>query len=292
MLAADDEDNFFTRRYTCPTIYLCALAPKIQQSSSTLCIYRFNIIIEGHIMKKLTLATTLALLSPLAAADSILGVYAGAGQWQADYSGDAGDPSIDVNELGLSEEDNNFYYIALEHPVPIIPNIKLQKMDISSEQTAVIDQTFTIDGTTFTAGTEVATDFDLSHMDIVLYYELLDNWVNLDVGLNIRKFDGHVVAVSEFETESVDLDEAIPLIYAKAQFDLPLTGFSVGLEGNVISYDDNRLTDYSAKLHYMFDSVLDLGLEIGYREMSLEVDDDVEADMQLKGPYAALLFHF
>lgn len=243
-------------------------------------------------MKKLTLATTLALLSPLAAADSILGVYAGAGQWQADYSGDAGDPSINVNELGLSEEDNNFYYIALEHPVPIIPNIKLQKMDISSEQTAVINQTFTIDGTTFTAGTEVATDFDLSHMDIVLYYELLDNWVNLDVGLNIRKFDGHVIAVSEFESESVDLDEAIPMVYAKAQFDLPLTGFSMGLEGNVISYDDNRLTDYSAKLHYMFDSVLDLGLEIGYREMSLEVDDDVEADIQLKGPYAALLFHF
>ncbi|HSX83939.1 MAG TPA: TIGR04219 family outer membrane beta-barrel protein [Cellvibrio sp.] len=243
-------------------------------------------------MKKLTLATTLALLSPFAAADTILGVYAGAGQWQGEYSGNAGDPSIDVKSLGMDEEDNNYYYIALEHPVPIIPNIKLQKMDITSEQTAVIDQTFTIDGTTFVAGTEVASDFDLSHMDIVLYYELLDNWVNLDVGLSIRKFDGHVTAVSEFTTESVELDEAIPMIYAKAQFDLPLTGFSVGLEGNAINYEDNRLTDYSAKLQYMFDSALDIGLEVGYREMSLEVDEDVTADIQLKGPYAALLFHF
>ena len=180
----------------------------------------------------------------------------------------------------------------LEHPVPSFPNIKLQKMDITSEQTATIDQTFTIDGTTFVAGTEVASDFDLSHMDIVLYYELLDNWVNLDVGLNIRKFDGHVTAVSEFTAESVELDEAIPMIYAKAQFDLPLTGFSVGLEGNAINYEDNRLTDYSAKLQYMFDSALDIGLEVGYREMSLEVDEDVTADIQLKGPYAALLFHF
>lgn len=243
-------------------------------------------------MKKLTLATTLALLSPFAAADTILGVYAGAGQWQGEYSGNAGDPSIDVKSLGMDEEDNNYYYIALEHPVPVIPNIKLQKTDITSEQTAVIDQTFTIDGTTFTAGTEVASDFDLSHMDIVLYYELLDNWVNLDVGLNIRKFDGHVTAVSEFTSESVDLDEAIPMIYAKAQFDLPLTGFSLGLEGNAINYEDNRLTDYSAKLQYMFDSVLDVGLEVGYREMSLEIDEDVTADVQLKGPYAALLFHF
>ena len=243
-------------------------------------------------MKKLTLATTLALLSPFAAADTILGVYAGAGQWQGEYSGNAGDPSIDVKSLGMDEEDNNYYYIALEHPVPIIPNIKLQKMDITSEQTAIIDQSFVIDGTPFVAGTEVASDFDLSHMDIVLYYELLDNWVNLDVGLNIRKFDGHVTAVSEFTAESVELDEAIPMIYAKAQFDLPLTGFSVGLEGNAINYEDNRLTDYSAKLQYMFDSALDIGLEVGYREMSLEVDEDVTADIQLKGPYAALLFHF
>ena len=247
-------------------------------------------------MKKLTLATTLALLSPFAAADTILGVYAGAGQWQGEYSGNAGDPSIDVKSLGMDEEDNNYYYIALEHPVPIIPNIKLQKMDITSEQTATIYQSFTIDGTTFIVdpinGTEVASDFDLSHMDIVLYYELLDNWVNLDVGLNIRKFDGHVTAVSEFTAESVELDEAIPMIYAKAQFDLPLTGFSVGLEGNAINYEDNRLTDYSAKLQYMFDSALDIGLEVGYREMSLEVDEDVTADIQLKGPYAALLFHF
>lgn len=247
-------------------------------------------------MKKLTLATTLALLSPFAAADTILGVYAGAGQWQGEYSGNAGDPSIDVKSLGMDEEDNNYYYIALEHPVPVIPNIKLQKTDITSEQTAVIDQTFTIDDRPFDASSTVASDFDLSHMDIVLYYELLDNWVNLDVGLNIRKFDGHVTATGESGgeviTESVDLDEAIPMIYAKAQFDLPLTGFSLGLEGNAINYEDNRLTDYSAKLQYMFDSVLDVGLEVGYREMSLEIDEDVTADVQLKGPYAALLFHF
>lgn len=247
-------------------------------------------------MKKLTLAATLALLSPFAAADTILGVYAGAGQWQGEYSGNAGDPSIDVKTLGMDEEDNNYFYIALEHPVPIIPNIKLQKMDISSQQTAIINQSFTIDGTTFVAGAEVASDFDLSHTDIVLYYELLDNWVNLDLGLNIRKFDGYVTAEGNFggdiTRESVDLDEAIPMIYAKAQFDLPLTGFSVGLEGNAISYDGNRLTDYSAKVQYMFDSVLDLGLEIGYREMSLDIDEDVTADVQLKGPYAALLFHF
>lgn len=243
-------------------------------------------------MKKLTLTAALALLSPLAIADSVLGVYAGAGQWQADYSGSLGDPSIEINSLGLNDVDNNFYYIALEHPIPIIPNIKLQTIDISSKQSAIVNQTFTIDGTTFTANSEIASDIDLSHTDIVLYYEILDNWVNLDLGVNIRQFDGHIIAVSEDETESEDFDDAIPMIYVKAQFNLPLTGFSFGLEGNLIDYDDNRMTDYTAKIQYMLDSALDLGIEVGYRSMALEANDDVVADVQLKGPYAAVAFHF
>jgi outer membrane protein len=243
-------------------------------------------------MKKLTLAASLALLSPIAAADTIFGIYAGAGQWQADYSGNAGDPSIDVKTLGLNESDNNFFYIALEHPVPVIPNIKLQKVDISSQQTAEINQTFVIDGTTFEADTTVTSDFDLSHIDMVLYYEVLDNWLNLDLGLNVRKFDGFVTAENEFTNESVKLDEALPMLYVKAQFDLPFSGFSAGVEGSGVSYDGNRLIDYSAKVHYMFDSVLDLGVELGYRTMSLKIDEDVTADVELKGPYASVLFHF
>src|SRR5690606_38517562 len=220
-------------------------------------------------MKKLIIAASLTLISPFAAADTILGIYAGAGQWQADYSGNAGDPSIDVEALGLKDSDNNFYYVALEHPVPLIPNIKLQKTDISSAQRATINQTFVLDETTFTLGSEVISDFDLSHVDATLYYELLDNWVNLDVGLTIRKFDGYVTANTEdgLVSESVDLDEAIPMLYAKAQFDLPLTGFSAGVDGNAVNYSGNSLTDYSAKIHYMFDSALDIGLEAGYRQM-------------------------
>src|SRR5690606_31655970 len=114
-----------------------------------------------HTMKKLTLATTLALLSPIAAADTILGVYAGAGQWPGACIGHAGDRSIDVKSLGMNEEDNNYFYIALGHPVPILPPIKLKKMDITSQRTATVDHSFTTDGTTFTAGTQAASDFDL-----------------------------------------------------------------------------------------------------------------------------------
>ena len=248
-------------------------------------------------MKKRTLAATLALLAmpftaSLTCADTIFGIYAGAGQWQADYSGNIGKPSIDVNQLGAKDSDNNFYYIALEHPIPLVPNIKLQKLDVSTQQTAVITQSFAIDGAVFAAGSNVTSDIDLSHTDLILYYEILDNWVNLDVGVNVRRFDGYVSSANETTAIQTDLDDTIPMVYAKAQFDLPFTGFSAGLEGNAANFGDDRITDYSAKIMYMFDSALDLGVEVGYREMSIDLDDTVKTDMTMKGPYAAFVFHF
>lgn len=247
-------------------------------------------------MKKVMLASGLMLAAPLASAD-FLGVYAGVGQWQSDYSGYLGDVDndIDVESLGLDESDNNMVYVAFEHPIPLIPNARLQHTDLSSSQSATIVDTFTLDGQVFTPG-EVATDIDLTHIDGTLYYELLDNWVSLDLGLTVRKFDGYVQAQNETvgTSQYVALDEAIPMVYGKARFDLPLTGLSVGGQANVINYDDNSLSDMSVNVAYDFVNTLalDIGLEIGYRQMNLEINEDVTADVELSGPYASLNLHF
>ena len=250
-------------------------------------------------MKQLKLAAlTASIIAPLvfssaASADTIFGIYAGAGSWEAEFSGEAGDPSVTLDDLGAKEENNKFFYIALEHPVPLIPNIKLQQNDINSKQTSTITQTFILDDTEFTAGSEVASDLDLSYTDAVLYYEILDNWFNLDIGVTARKYSGHLDAESGMATESVDVDAVIPLLYGKAQFDLPFSGLSAGIEGNYINYSDSSLMDYSAKVSYLFDSVLDLGVEVGYRAMTMTIDDDeVQTDIELSGPYAAAIFHF
>ena len=77
------------------------------------------------------------------------------------------------------------------------------------------------------------------------------------------------------------------------EFDLPLTGFFAGFEGNYISYDGNDLADYSAKIGYSFDSALDIGVEVGYRALAVNIDDDeVQTNLDMKGPYAAAIFHF
>ena len=245
-------------------------------------------------MKKLILASSLAtLLAPAAFADTVLGVYAGAGQWKSDYDGKAGEPSITLKELGVKEHTNNYFYLALEHPIPVLPNIRLESINIKSRQAAEISREFTIDGTNFTLGDQVTSEFDLSHTDATLYYEILDNWLNLDLGLTARKFDGFVWAQNSTESKKVKVDQTLPMVYAKFQFDLPFSGLSAGVDVNYVSYSGDKVSDYSAKVSYLFDSVLDIGLEGGYRKLSITIDDnDLKANMDLKGPYVALIAHF
>lgn len=244
-------------------------------------------------MKKLPLVLAFSLLAPLAHADSVLGLYAGVGSWLSDYDGKAGNPSITLSELGVQEHYNNYFYVAIEHPIPFIPNIRLTQTNITSSQTGTITQSFTIGSTTYAADESVKSDFDLSHRDVTLYYQLLDNWINFDLGVTARQFDGYVHTESTASNEKLTIDLTAPMVYAKAQFDLPFTGLSAGVEGNYTSYQSNSLSDYTAKLTYLFDSVVDLGVEVGYRKMSVKVsDNDLEADMTLKGPYAALIAHF
>lgn len=246
------------------------------------------------LMKKLALLTALTLTTaPLVQADTVLGVYAGFGSWDASFDGTAGKPSIDLNDLGAEDNKNSFYYIALEHPIPLIPNIRLAHTEISSEQTSPISKSFSLGSINFAAGEDVTSEINLTHTDATLYYELLDNWVNLDLGLTARQFDGFIRASTLTKNKKVKIDTPLPMLYGKAQFDLPFSGLSVGIEGNVVSYQDFDVTDYSAKVSYLFDSVLDIGAEAGYRSFSITANDgDLKTDLELKGPYLALIAHF
>lgn len=226
-------------------------------------------------------------------ADTIFGIYAGAGTWQSEYSGEIGKPSTTADDLGMDENNNNFYYIAIEHPVIFFPNIKLQQNNITSSQSSMTDNNFSIGNIGYPSGTTLATDFDLSYTDAALYYELLDNWVTLDIGVTLRKYSGHLQAKSATLTDKTNIDISVPLAYGRVQFDLPLTGFFAGIEGNYISFDGNDLADYSAKIGYLFDSALDLGIEAGFRSVNMNIDDgDVQTDLDIKGPYVAAIFHF
>lgn len=249
--------------------------------------------------KPLCLASMLT-LSPLAFSDTVLGIYAGGGVWQSDFSGQVGDvdqPAADLEDLGLDDQDNEFYFVALEHPVPLLPNIRLQHTDVSLSETSTISRSFVLDDVAYSINEQLVSDFDFSHTDATFYYELLDNWVNLDLGLTFRKFDGDLSlrSLTTGETASSRLDETVPLLYGKAQFNLPLTGFYVSAGGNFVSYDGSDMSDLQAAVGYMSDGLLlDVGIEVGVRNFNIELDDvsDLDADMELEGAFASVYLHF
>ncbi len=245
---------------------------------------------------QLAVAAALSMVSSTALSDTIFGIYAGAAVWQADVSGDIGKSTTKANNLGLDDDNSNVFYVALEHPVPLLPNIKLQQTQLNIDGSDTLKSDFTVDDQTFSANTEVHTELNFDHTDVVLYYELLDNWVNFDFGVNLRNFDGDARVTSNNQSEQVDLNGWVPMLYGKAQFDLPFSGWSLAAEASAISYEGDRLVDTTAKVAYESDLVplMGLGFELGYREMSLKLDelDDLEADVSIGGPYAAVTLHF
>lgn len=242
---------------------------------------------------KFSLSTIALTTTHQAHADTVFGIYAGAGTWQSQYAGEMGKPATSTEDLGMDDNNNNFYYIAIEHPLPFFPNIKVQQNNITSKQSSVIENNLSIGNIIYPSGSTVATDFDLSYTDAALYYELLDNWLTLDLGVTLRKYSGHLQAESADLSDRTDIDISVPLAYSRLQFDLPLTGFFAGFEGNYISYEGNDLADYSAKIGYSFDSALDVGIELGYRALTINIDDEeVHTNLDIKGPYAAAIFHF
>ncbi len=227
-------------------------------------------------------------------ADAI-GLRAGAYSWQADYEGEirAGGELVDLqDDLGYSDDSANVYFVALEHPIPVLPNVMLQHTQLDSSATARIDRQFTFDGVTYPVNEVVDSSVDLTHTDLTLYYELLDNWVHLDLGLTIRNFDNDIELNSPSAGRSTEeLAAVLPMLYGAARFDLPLTGLYVAADGNVIAYDGNSLFDYRAVLGY--ETKIGLGVEVGLRNFDLTYEDgDDEADVSANGVFGSLFFHF
>lgn len=258
-------------------------------------------------IKKLCLAGVLTSLAATSYAVPILKLDVGAAAWTPDYSGEIGDNLIDVDNLGLSDDVATMVYLDFDFPlVPLIPSIRLKHTDLSTDGTGSVNQTFEFADLAFDADSELTTDLDLTHTDYTLYYGLPEFYLDVDFGVTFRQFDGEASVTGEISTEggtltqtdSVDLDIVIPMLFADVRLDLPLTGFYARAEGHALSIGDNSLTDFTAVLGYNFEAVpmlFDLEFEAGYRSMDLELDAgdaDLEADISIRGPYVALQVKF
>ena len=191
------------------------------------------------------LSVLLSAVATSARADFI-GLKIGANQWTPELSGSFSsglDSSIDLlGDLGIDDPSSSSIQLILEHPIPLLPNVKYQGFDLDSRGSNLLTGSITFETQTYTNET-ISSTFDLSHDDIVLYYELLDNWINLDFGLDLKRFDGEVSVVGDVNTtpSTILIDETIPLLYLSARFDLPFSGFYIGADINNLSLGDSSV---------------------------------------------------
>jgi outer membrane protein len=248
------------------------------------------------IIKQGVVALTLSLVTAATTAD-VLGLSAAVSYWQPENSGhiQSGADKVDVeSDLGLGDEEFLIFTGSFEHPVPLIPNVRFQFFDMDQVAHSSVSNV-DFDGQNFDG--RIQTSLDLTHYDFTLYYEVLDNWVNLDVGLTAKVFDGELILREQdsvngsFSASRTDIDEIIPMLYGSASFEFPITSLSAGVEGSAISLSGDTVYDLVARLRYQFGF---FGAEVGYRAIGVEVDDvsGIDVDTTLEGPYLSALLLF
>lgn len=244
-------------------------------------------------MRKLMIAVggSLVLAAPLANAD-ILGVGANVSYWDSDFSGEVVNKgsAVDIEkDLNMDSDSNANFTAYFEHPVPLLPNVRVNYTSISQSGSGKIGP----EGFDDIINADVNSDLDLDQLDATFYYEVLDNWVNLDLGLTARKFDGELVVRDTAvggRVSTTTVDAVVPMGYLAARFDLPFTGVSVGADGNFVSYSGDSLHDVN--VYGQFEIAM-LQLRAGYREMAIDYeDDDDQLDVELSGPFASVGFTF
>ena len=248
-------------------------------------------------MKKIV--ASMALLGVFSMADTIggelnIGYYQHTPSGTMQYQGN----SINLqDDFKWKQENDVFAKLYIEHPIPILPNIKLGYSSFGHTGSGVLNNSISFANQTYAVNSQIDSKFDLDMYDITFYYEVVDSGLDLDLGLNVKYIDGSISAVGTDATsavlnESTSFNVPVPMLYAKARVPLPSTDIALQAEGNYISYNGNQFYDFEAGVRYTF--ALGLGLEGGYKTMKLKLDnvDDLSLDSTFSGAYAKLVWDF
>jgi len=240
----------------------------------------------------------------------------GAGAWIQTPTGSI-TTSTNSNILSLAGTYNTYettasetyVWILVKHPVPLIPNLRIEYVTISDSGNfdRFIENIYV---------GKSPTTIDMTQIDLIPYYNILDNtfWTTIDLGLNLKviqadvdvdafanetgvsALDPLVTVANRFLPNYSSSDQAIiPLAYIRARIQIPTT--YIGLESDLkyISFDGSTVYDFRAKVDYTFDisPIIQPALEVGYRVQKFDIDtDDTFGSLEYSGAYVGLMLRF
>lgn len=253
--------------------------------------------------KKLLSISAIFALTTFANAGAILDFEAGTGVWMASPSGtikydstQAG-TSVNLKNLGLDTTNNSYYYADFNHFVPIIPNIRVEKQNLSISGTST-GQAFIFGGTTFNTNQTVKTDLKLTQNDFIFYWGVpglklaTAGILDVNLGVDLKYIQGGKMTI---DNKTADLDAIIPMGYLNAVVNVPFAPISISATAKQITYKNSSIKDNSAKLSYKLPlpmPLIDIKLEAGYKQQTIEISDklvdNVNANIDNSGMFFGL----
>ena len=226
----------------------------------------------------------------------------GGGVWNSSPSGYIVDSDIKSklkDDIGLKTKASPYFWILFKHPIILVPNLRVEYLDLNYKSKVPADKIFVLDKNTFKEGSNV--EFSFKQTDFIFYYNLLDNtfWLTLDLGLDIKVYKAYVKASSSNLNSKINLNFALPFAYARSRTQLPFMDLGFEVEGKYLSYKGSNFYDALAKIDYVFsEGSLDLGLELGYKKQKIKIVSDkfknknLKTDISFSGPFLGLFAKF
>lgn len=212
-------------------------------------------------MKRLTAVLALAVIAPMQA--QATGVELGYASWMQDNSG-----TIAGTSVSPSSSSPGIIWAEVEHPVPMIPNVRFSSSAISIGS--------------------AANSLNLTFNDIVLYYNLWDTMATVDVGAGMRNISGSAVVASVAN----DIPSApIPVLFVNLAGKIPGVGLTVGYRYTGLSSGSKGIT--STELYANYAMVAGLEATVGMRDESVNfpvTGGDISA--KSSGAFIGIMYKF
>jgi len=256
-------------------------------------------------MKKILSILSLVSLCAVSSQADFLRIEAGAGAWMDKGNGSARyTKNSDITDFtGTYTTDGNdqtdFYVWALfKHPIPLIPNARVEYSTLTDEGKA----RGSIDG--FRPFLKAPTTVDMKEIDLIPYYNLLDNtmWITVDLGIDLKYIMTDSTIKSLIPSNpffnpsySNSNDFWIPLVYIRGRVQIPETGLGVESDIKYITDGDSTIYDIRIKADYTFNGFASVkpGLEVGYRIQKYDIDsDNVISNIDYSGLYVGAMLKF
>jgi len=190
--------------------------------------------------------------------------------------------SIDlVDDLDIDNPAQTSMVLILEHPITLLPNIRYQSYNMDSSSNHTKNTNFSLNQGSPGIGLDNNASYDLESNDLVLYYQLLNNWMDLDMGVDLKHLDGQVSQSGP--GNNIDIDETIPLLHLSARVDLPISGLYLGanINSNIVDLGISEATAQDSTIMLGFENRAGLGIAGGIKSFSLDLNNSNNTDTDL-----------